>query len=83
MSNPEPDRKSSEKAPQAGPLPPKAGHSFVDPSVTVLGPPNGRPPMATITDDDERLLARIGYRQVSDHSLSLATLRIEHLSSAG
>jgi len=24
-----------------------------------------RPPMATIEDDDERLLARIGYRQVS------------------
>lgn len=26
----------------------------------------GAPPMATIQDDDERLLARIGYKQVSD-----------------
>jgi hypothetical protein len=29
-----------------------------------------RPPMATIEDDDERLLARIGYRQVSPASRS-------------
>ena len=28
-------------------------------------------PMATIQDDDERLLARIGYRQVSQMSTSM------------
>jgi hypothetical protein len=32
-----------------------------------------RSPMATIENDDERLLARIGYRQVSDGLTTQAT----------
>jgi len=44
----------------------KAVLSKSDPSSPRVGDSANHPRMATIEDDDERLLARIGYRQVRD-----------------
>ena len=50
----------------------KAALSEPDFNSPKLGDSAGRRLMATIEDDDERLLARIGYRQVRDSTATKA-----------